>query len=167
MVPLYPLMAVLSGLWLVRVLPAGTRRSGRALMPWVGPGAVVIAAAVNLLPARTLDAIHEPRAPKWDAVVAYQREHGARELWVTPLANTFGANVYLMTGEYPRLVGPTPEGYGTPAPPGALVLGLKSEETALEGMGEIVLRAGDVRVVVVGEGWERSAVPDGAADDER
>jgi hypothetical protein len=103
------------------------------------------------LPPGVLDRIHEGRHPKWDAVLAAQRERGGVELWTTPEANTSAANIYLMTGRYPRLVGPTPEGHGAMPPAGALVIGLKPEEASLRAMGEMVVSESDIRVVEVVE----------------
>ena len=168
LIPMYPLMAPVSGLWLAHVMPARFRRSGRGWVSLVGPVAVVLAALANLLPGRVLDLIHEPRNPKWDEVVDYMRAHDADEIWVTPAANTNSSSMYLMMGRYPHLLGPTERGHGTPAPTGALVLGFKRDLSALEPFGEVVLRTDNLYVVRMKREWEGGAtLPDGSgADDE-
>lgn len=153
MVPLYPLMSILSGLWLARLLPASIRRPGRAATPIVVACVVVLAAGVNLLPASALDVIHKPRHAKWDAILEYQRAHGDEHIWTTPEYNTAGANLYLMTGAYPRLAGPTRAGDGERAPAGSLIIAHKDEEAALGAFGEVVLSKSDMRMIRLDRPW--------------
>lgn len=167
LIPMYPLIAPVSGLWLARVFPARFRRAGRGRVSLVGPVAVVLAAAANLLPASVLNLIHEPRNPKWDDVVASMRAHDADEIWVTLDANTNSSSLYLMTGRYPHLLGPTPEGHGTPAPAGALVLGFKRDLPALEPFGEVVLHTDNLYVVHLTKDWQGDSVlPEGGGDED-
>lgn len=130
--PAFPLLCVPAALVLVRCVPAPSKRGGRLVMPFVPPAALAAGVVLLALPIR----VHPPRDPGWDRLVSAIEAAQARDagvtVWTTPEANTDAANLYLLTGVYPRLVGPE----AGPAPGDLVFRPRRADDAALPVLAE-------------------------------
>ena len=150
-IPIYPLMAPISALWIARCLPSTLRRSGRRAALWVAPGALVIAGIVALLPIR----IHADAEARWPALIAELDRLGAwNTTWCAPGPYTNASNTYLRRGVWLPLAGPDDLGFGIAPPIGSLVLITEKESGGIYAdLGPVVWSKGDLRLVRLEKSW--------------
>ncbi len=155
LIPIYPLMAPISALWLTRCLPASLRRSGRIAMLWIAPAALSVSAAIALLPIT----IHRDADEKWPALVAELNSVAEWDnTWCSPAAYTNASNTFLRAGKWLRLAGPDEHGYGDTPPIGALVLMFEKEMTGpYADLGPIEWSMKDLRLVRLERPWPTPA----------
>jgi 4-amino-4-deoxy-L-arabinose transferase-like glycosyltransferase len=159
-VPVYMLLCVPAGWWLVLAMPRVVARVRRHAAS-AGVGLVAGSALVAMgLHAGGVE-LQRPREAAWDVLVAALDEAGARgdepRVWVTRAANTQGANLVLLGRPWPRLV-PGGGSAGADGGPGAgdFVVMLPDEAgLGLERLGRVLrvdelTRGRDVLIVRLG-----------------
>jgi 4-amino-4-deoxy-L-arabinose transferase-like glycosyltransferase len=151
LVPIYPLMAPISALWVARCLPGAMRRTGRVAMVWAAPAALTLGVIGALVPVT----IHEDAEVKWPALIAELDRLGAwDEAWCAAGPYTNASNVYLRTGRWLRLAGPDDHGYGGAPPAGAVVVFFADDLTGrYADLGPVVWERGDLRLVRLERPW--------------
>lgn len=153
LIPIYPLMAPLSGLWLARALPFTLRRAGRVAMLWIAPGALAASLAVAASPLT----IHKDAETKWPALIEeLARINAWDHAWSSPGPYTNASNVFLRTGRWLRLAGPDDHGFGERPPPGAVVLLFADELTGDRAqLGPVIWSNKDLRLIRLERPWPR------------
>ncbi len=142
--PVYPMLAWLGAIAVVRVKPRWLVIVRRAAVRWLGPVMIVGAMVVAGFGVR----IHAPATAHWAELYEFVRGHAAEEIWAGEGMLPTCANVYLHTGRWPRTVA---DGESRPA---AGALRLYRDEVVPDGssVGEEVWRSGPMFVVRVGGG---------------
>jgi hypothetical protein len=114
-VVLYPMLALLSALWVVHAAPRPVALARRAVTRYAAPVLLAVCAGLALLNVR----VHAPMAKHWADLDAFlnARDPDRALLWTHPDMLWTAANVYLARGAWPRFIEPS-----TPAPEGALIL---------------------------------------------
>lgn len=99
-VPLYPMMAWLSAIAVVRLMPRWLVVVRRAAERWLGPVMLVGAMVVVALGVR----VHAPATAHWAELYEFIRAHPDETIWAGGEMMPTCANVYLHTGRWPRTV---------------------------------------------------------------
>lgn len=114
-VVLYPVLALLSALWLMHAAPRPVALARRAIVRHAAPILLVVCAGMALFGVR----IHAPMSRHWDELNTFLSEHDPEHtrLWTNTDMLWTAANVYLARGAWPRFISPS-----SPAPVGSLIL---------------------------------------------
>jgi hypothetical protein len=99
-VPLYPMMAWLAAIGIVRMMPKWLVVVRRAAVRWLGAVMFVGAMVVVALGVR----VHAPATPHWAELYEFIRAHPDETIWAGSDMMPTYANVYLHTGRWPRTV---------------------------------------------------------------
>lgn len=102
LMPVWPMLAMLSGLWLARLPSSPGPRRSRLLMVWIGPLALIagLIAAVALPP----NTLHAPRDPAWDRVLAALDANPSVPVYTTPAAHPISANLVMLGRPWPKRI---------------------------------------------------------------
>jgi len=155
LIPIYPLAAALSGLWLARCIPMSIHRRWRVMAYATAPVALVVSAVIALLPIT----IHKDGDEKWPALVEELNTTDAwAHAWCSPAAYTNASNTFLRAGRWLHLAGPDDHGFGGAPPIGALVLMFEKELTGDRAdLGPVVWSKKDLRLVRLERPWPTTA----------
>lgn len=147
---LFPALAMLSAIWLVRLAPPSWRRVVRRACFVAAPACVVLAGVVSALPVR----LQSRPNPQWPALEAWIDANGVTELWAGAFDGVRGSRVYLTQGWWPR---PTYDQRGNwlaNPPRGALIVYHDEIEPRPGDNEHEVLRLGDLSVTrLEGDQW--------------
>lgn len=153
-VVLYPMWAVLAGLWLSRWRWGGGRSFTRLMARWGLPVAVAAAVVVAATPVR----LQRPPDAHWAALSAWLGAASAEDranLWQGAFEPWRGARVYLETGRWPT---PTRDHRGNriAEPPAGALLIYHDDERPGPGANEVVVfQHAPIRITRLGEGGWR------------
>jgi 4-amino-4-deoxy-L-arabinose transferase-like glycosyltransferase len=102
LMPVWPMLAMLSGLWLARLPSAPGPRRSRLFMLWAGPLALIVGLiAMALIPPNK---VHAPRDPVWERVLAELDAHPDLPVYTTPAAHPISANLVMLGRRWPRTI---------------------------------------------------------------
>lgn len=98
LLPVFPLLSVLSAAWLLRAPSRLDRRIGRVVFTWGAPAFFAIALAMSLSDVR----VHAPRDPCWDRLLTELDQRPGVPLAATPREHSIAANLVMLGRPWPR-----------------------------------------------------------------
>lgn len=98
LLPVFPLLSVLSAAWLLRAPSPFGRRIGRIFFTWIAPAGLAAALLLTALNAR----VHAPRDPCWDLLLTELDQRPGVALAATPREHSIAANLVMLGRPWPR-----------------------------------------------------------------